>query len=198
MISAVVLAAGRSRRMGAQKLLLPLGDRLVITCVVDAILASTVERTLVVVGTDGDRITAALEGRSVEFVVNPDAEGDMLSSVRCGLRADAGGCADVLVALGDQPTLQTTLIDRMIQAFLTSAKDLVVPVYRGQYGHPLLFAARFRDEILSHYDGVGLRGLLRSHPEAVLELPATSEQVLEDLDTPDDYERQRSKLDPSS
>jgi len=184
--------------MGTQKLLLPLGDRLMITRVVDELLTSAVERTLVVLGPDGDQIQAALAGRSVEFVVNPDPEGDMLSSVRCGIRAEANGCADVLVALGDQPTLRAAWIDRMIQAFLTSAKGLVVPVCRGRYGHPLLFAARFRDEILSSHDGIGLRGLLRSHPDAVLELGVPSEEVLEDVDTPEDYERQRSKFDRSS
>ena len=98
MITAVVLAAGQSRRMGTQKLLLQLGTQTVIGHVVDAIRSSPVDRIIVVVGRDEEAIRRALGDREVMFAVNPDPEGDMLSSVRCGLQALPGECRAVLVA----------------------------------------------------------------------------------------------------
>ena len=83
MISAIVLAAGRSRRMGVQKLLLPLGGQPVIARTVDEVLGSPVDEVFVVIGQDGKRIRRALRRRRVHFVINPQLEGDMLSSVRC-------------------------------------------------------------------------------------------------------------------
>ncbi len=103
MICAMVLAAGRSRRMGAQKLLLSLGGRPVIARIVDEVLRGPVDRVFVIVGPDGARIAEALAGRRVDYVINPDPEAEMLSSVRCGLRAMPEDCDAVLMVLGDQP-----------------------------------------------------------------------------------------------
>ena len=140
MIYAMVLAAGRSRRMGAQKLLLPLGDRPVIARIVDEVLSSPVDRVFVIVGPDGNGIAEALAGQCVDFVTNPDAEGEMLSSVRCGLRAMPEDCTAVLVVLGDQPGITADVVAMLVQAFQTSGRGIVVPIYGGRRGHPLLLS----------------------------------------------------------
>jgi molybdenum cofactor cytidylyltransferase len=214
MICAILLAAGRSRRMGSQKLLLPFAGGTVIAHVVGQVLAAPVDRTVVVVGADAELVAAALAGRAVEFVANPDPEGDMLSSVRCGLRALPADCEAALVALGDQPGITAGLVGRMVEAWLAApwgqapaasshsaiacrgAKSgIYVPACGGRRGHPILFSARYRDEILGGFGGVGLRGLLQSHPQDVREVPVPPELLLEDMDYPEDYRRELGKLE---
>lgn len=201
MICAIVLAAGRSERMGPQKLLLPLGEKPVIARVVDELIASPLQQIIVVVGRDGERIQNALAGRAVTFLSNADPEGDMLSSVRCGLRVLPASCEGVLVVLGDQPGITSQSVGELIRAFhapspesRTPNKSIILPTHAGRRGHPLLFAARYREEILTRYDGIGLHGLLAAHPEAVAELEAGTAATLEDMDTPEDYQRQLRSL----
>ena len=194
MICAIILAAGRSRRMGVQKLLLPFAGKTVIGHIVDEVLRSPVDRTIVVVGRDADRIAEALAGRRVTLVSNPDPEGEMLSSVRCGLAALPPECEAVLVLLGDQPGIAAETIRWMIDALRTGGRGIVVPVHGGKGGHPVLFSVRYREEILTHYDDVGLRGLRQAHPEDVLELPAADPSVLSDMDLPEDYRRELEKF----
>ena len=189
MISAVILAAGRSRRMGAPKLLLPLGGRPVIEHVADAVLASSVHDTWVVVSPESAGIRQALGGRGVQFVSNPYPEEGMLSSVRCGLRAVSRPSEAILVLLGDQPGLTAAIIERLIAVYRTAGKGLVLPTHGGRRGHPLLLDFRYRDEILSGYERTGLRGLLEAHLDAVAEVEMPMPAVLEDMDTPEDYQR---------
>lgn len=189
MIGAIVLAAGRSRRMGTQKLLLKLGGQMVITRIVDEVLRCPIDSICVVIGQEGLQITEALAGRRVQFVRNERVEGDMLSSVRCGLQALPAICAGVLVILGDQPSLSATIIVKLIEAFRLAPDCIAVPAYGGKRGHPLLFASYYRDEILTRYDQTGLRGLLLSHPDKVVEVESDTPSVLEDMDRPEDYER---------
>lgn len=195
MITALVLAAGRSQRMGTQKLLLPLGKQSVLARVVDALSRTSLHPTIVVVGRDAALIRQSLRDYRVLYTVNPDPEGDMLSSVRCGLRAIPKSCKGALVALGDHPAIQSAWIEQMLRLFHEDRGQLVVPVYRGRRGHPILISAQLFDEVLSEYDGVGLRGLLQAHQERVSLMEVDSPGVLEDLDTPEDYQRQRSSLE---
>ncbi|MBE3096646.1 MAG: nucleotidyltransferase family protein [Planctomycetes bacterium] len=196
MICAIILAAGRSRRMGTQKLLLPFAGRTVVGHIAGEILRGPISETLVVVGQDAARIAEALAGLRLKIVTNPDPGGEMLSSVRCGLRALPTDCDAVLVALGDQPTITSDLVGRMIDAFRTGARGIVVPVHGGKPGHPILFSARYRQEILTGYDDVGLCGLRQAHPEDVLEFGVASPSVLGDMDYPEDYRRELAKFPP--
>ncbi len=205
MICSIILAAGQSKRMGAQKLLLPFDGGTVIGRIAGELSRSPVARILVVLGADAARVVAALENESVlhntgrtrdffGFVTNPDPAGDMLSSVRCGLRALPPECEAVLVALGDQPAITADLIVRIVHAFYVSGRGIIVPVYGGKRGHPLLFSARYSQEVLTSYDDLGLRGLLQAHPEDVFELSADSASVLSDMDYPEDYQREQDRL----
>jgi len=175
--------------MGAQKLLLPFKGKTMIEQVVDTILASGINDILLTVGEDGDRIVNALTGRKINWVTNPNPDGDMLSSVRCGWRALPAKCKTVLVALGDQPTISSSLIRELLTAFSESGCGICVPFHHGQRGHPILVSARYREEILTQHDAIGLRGLLGGHPEEVYEWSAPTSAVLLDLDTPEDYRR---------
>ena len=156
MICAVVLAAGRSRRMGTQKLLLPYAGSTVIGHIVEQIDKSAVQRTYVVVGSDRDAVSEAVSKHSVETVVNPDPDSEMLDSTRCGLRALPAECRAVLLVLGDQPGISSALVEALAKAFGRSDEGIAVPTYDGRRGHPLLFAIDYRDQILTQYDEVGL------------------------------------------
>ena len=194
MICAIVLAAGRSRRMGVQKLLLPFGSKTVIAHIVDQLTASSVDEVHVVVGCQGKRVSRVLSGRPVSIVNNSNYKSGMLSSVHCGLGAMAQQCKAVVVVLGDQPSITTKLINQMLQTFASTEKQILMPLYQGKRGHPLMFSAAYREEILTHYDNVGLRGLLYAHKDDIFELSVTASGILSDMDYPEDYQRELALL----
>jgi molybdenum cofactor cytidylyltransferase len=189
MICAIVLAAGRSRRMGIQKLLLPVAGQPLICHTVDAVLASSVDQVTVVAGSERQPLADALAERPVCWATNDAPDSEMIDSIRCGLTALPPQCQAALVVLGDQPGIPPEVIDRLIFAFRYQDAELVVPVYGGRRGHPLLIAARYHAEIMEHYTDQGVRGLLQTHAQQVVEVPVASPGILEDIDTPDDYRR---------
>jgi len=184
--------------MGVQKLLLPFGGTTVVGHIVSELNRSVVDTVIVVVGHDGDRVAEELSGRSVSIATNPNYKAGMLSSVRCGLDALPKQCDAVMVALGDQPAISAGLVDEMVQSFGSTDKGILVPLYRGKRGHPILFSVGYRDEVLERYDDVGLRGLLRTHPDDVYELDVPTSAVLSDMDYPEDYQRERAGLGKDS
>lgn len=190
MICAVVLAAGRSERMGTQKLLLSLGGKPVIERVVDELSRSQVDEILVVIGRDGERLKQTLAGRRVRFAENPDIASDMLESVRCGLRALPPDCKATLVVLGDQPGITRSLVDKLIQCGHHGESKLVVPTCNGHRGHPVLLGARYFDELLTDHTSAGLRGFLDAHAKEVTSVAVFDVTTMEDMDTPADYQRQ--------
>ncbi len=190
---AVVLAAGLSRRMGTQKLLLPLGTTTVIGHVVDRLLDSVIDKVFVVAGHQGNRIAEELSGRGVAVITNSNYRCGMLSSVRCGLRALPRECEAVMVVLGDQPALRTELVDEMVRAFAATDREILVPRCHGKRGHPLLFSSRYCEEILTGHDDLGLRGLLHAHPDDVFELEVSTAAVLSDMDDAEDYRRELAR-----
>ena len=196
-ICAVVLAAGLSSRMGTQKMLLPLGGKTVVGHVVGRLLSSKVKGIYVVVGHQGDQVAAALGGRGVTIAHNPDYAGGMLTSLRCGLKSLPHGCEAALVVLGDQPAIRGEVVDRLIETFISmdaapsAGKRILIPCHQGRRGHPVLIPARFFPEILTRHDAVGLRGLMQSHPDEIVELEMNDPALLTDMDSPADYERER-------
>ncbi len=191
-VGAIVLAAGHSRRMGTQKLLLPLGTDPVIAHVVDQVRRSAIHEITMVVGEDAVRIAQALDPHPMRWAVNPDPRGDMLSSVRCGLRSLPHDWDGVMVVLGDQPGVTAVVMDILLAAFRSSDRGIAVPTHQGRRGHPIVFDRRYVHEILESFDDVGLRGLLQAHVPDVLEVDVSANEILEDLDEPADYLRLES------
>jgi len=193
LIWAVVLAAGESRRMGTQKLLMPYGKQTVVEAVVSTAEASRVDRVMIVLGADKEEVRSAVEPaaereRGVVFTVNEDHALGMLSSIQAGFRALPEDAEAAVVMLGDQPFLPARVVDAVVSAYRESGRGIVVPVYEDRRGHPLLVDMKHRAEVLRLDPAVGLRQLLRAHVEDVLEVEVGEPSILRDLDTPQDYQ----------
>lgn len=194
MICAIVLAAGESKRMGTQKLLLDYGGKSVICRIADQLTASIAEQVYVVTGCDAKRITQELSNRPASIIVNENFKLGMLSSVRCALRTIPGTCKAVLIALGDQPSITTQLVNVLLEAYRDTDKSIVIPTYKGKRGHPVIVSAKYKNEILTKYDDVGLRGLIHEHSDDVFELSVSMPDVCSDMNIPADYQRQIEML----
>jgi len=192
MIWAVVLAAGESKRMGEPKLLLPFRGRTVIEDIVETVVRSAVDRTLVVLGAHADLIGARLVAYPVERAFNPDYETGMLSSVQCGIRHLPPGARAALVFLGDQPGISAATIAAVVNAYRITGKGLVLPARGGAGGHPLLVDMKYRAAIEGLEPDVGLKGLLALHPGDVERIEVGEGETPPDIDTPDDYRRAMS------
>lgn len=189
MIWAVVLAAGESRRMGQPKLLLPYGDKTIIEKVVRNVASSRADRAVIVLGGNRREIEEKLRAAAMKRVVNRRYKEGMFSSIRRGLSALPASAGAAVFVLADQPDVPTSVIDLLIEAYRREKKGIVLPVFRNKRGHPLLIDLKYRGEIETLSPEIGLRGLLRTHPDDILEVRVTCPAVLKDIDDPDDYGR---------
>ncbi len=187
MIGAVVLAAGESRRMGTQKLLLPFGDTTILGAVVRTVQASRAGRTVVVLGADREAIRREWGSRDLDLVVNENYPLGMLTSIQAGLRALPPDAQAAVIVLGDQPFLASRVIDAVIAAYETGGKGIVIPTFQGRRGHPVLIDVKYRDEVLAFDPADGLRRLMLAHAGDILEVDVADPDILRDLDTPEDY-----------
>jgi molybdenum cofactor cytidylyltransferase len=199
-IAAVVLAAGRSSRMGGpNKLLAEIGGKPLVRHVVDAALASRARPVIVVTGHQRDKVEAALAGLPVKFVHNPHFADGLGTSLKAGiaalgtLPAEADGA---IVCLGDMPQVDAALIDRLIGAFDPEHGALVVvPTIDGKRGNPVVWSRRFFPDLMAVEGDVGARYLIGRYTEAVAEVPLTGTAALTDIDTPEALEAVRAELE---
>ena len=174
--------------MGAMKQLLPFGDGTVIEHVSRTLTRSRLKSNVVVViGHRAEEMAGLLSALPVRVAYNPDPEGDMLSSIRCGMAYIAPDQA-VLVALGDQPLVTTGIVDRVIAEYERQPEGMVLPAFEGKRGHPMIVSPAYRDEILFHPAPGGLKGLRDRHADSVRQVPVDTDEVLIDLDYREEYE----------
>jgi len=190
-VAAVLLAAGKSQRMGSCKQLLPLGDRTVIVCCLDALAAGGAGEIVVVVSEEGQDVAEAVRDFPARFVINTDVDGDMASSVRAGRDALTTAASGVIVFPGDYPLVSAATIARLIAGHAASPDNIVIPCHDGRRGHPLLFPRTLLDDLTN---SLTLRDLVRGNPGRVSCVDVADPGVLYDLDTPEDYERIRSMV----
>lgn len=192
MISAVVLAAGLSTRMGRLKLLLPYGEHTVIEQVVSVLLSSPVDEVLVVTGHERAAVEAALARWPVRIVFNPDyAVGEMLSSAQVGLRSVAADTRAVLLAVGDMPAIEVEVVAQLVTDYqATGDGGVYIPSYRMQAGHPVLIPRPLWPAILALPAGANLRSVWRVEGTRVQWVGVDTPSVLRDMDTPEDYEQE--------
>ncbi len=187
-VSAIILAAGEGRRMGALKQLLPLGDSTILEKTVDNITASTVDETVVVLGYRSEEIKARLAEKPVKVVVNPEFKAGMSTSIAAGVKAVSAGTEAVLIVLADQPFITTSLIDSLINEYKNQNKGIIIPIFQGRRGHPVIFSLRYKAELLALNGDIGAREVISNHAEDILEVEVDSRSIALDIDTPEDYQ----------
>ncbi|MGX9392825.1 NTP transferase domain-containing protein [Nitrobacteraceae bacterium UC4446_H13] len=185
-IAAVVLAAGRSTRMGGpNKMLAELGGKPLVRMVAEQALASKASPVIVVTGHQADEVEKALAGLNVTFVRNADFASGLASSVKTGIGAVPTDAAGAMVCLGDMPLIEAKLIDKLIGAFSPERGSLiVVPTCDGRRGNPVLWSRRFFGELMGLSGDIGGRHLVDHHSEAVVEVPVDGDGAFLDIDTP--------------
>jgi molybdenum cofactor cytidylyltransferase len=192
-VAAVILAAGRSTRMGGpNKLLAELGGKTLVRIVAEQALASKASEVIVVTGHQAAEVEKSLTGLQVRFVRNPDFADGLASSVKAGISAVPEDADAAVVCLGDMPLIDADLIDRLIEAFAPDRGGLIaLPVSNGRRGNPVLWSRRFFKELMTLDGDIGARHLIAKHGEAVAEVPVEGHGAFLDIDTPEALEAAR-------
>jgi molybdenum cofactor cytidylyltransferase len=192
-IWAIVLAAGASSRMGTQKLLLPFHDKTIIEKVIEQVESVVRANIVVVLGSHHDEIRNKIGRPEVRYIHNVQYMEGMLSSVICGFKALPGEAKAVLLFLGDQPQVPAEVALQVISAWKQSGKGIVIPVFSGKRGHPVLIETRYRKEIEQLDPEQGLRILSKNFSSDVQEVECNNQEILRDIDTPEDYQQEINK-----
>jgi molybdenum cofactor cytidylyltransferase len=193
MIPAIVLAAGKSSRMGRPKAALPLaGGDTFVTRIVRTLKAASVEDVVVVVGHDAGAVVDAFAASDLEarFVENPDYEQGQLSSLLAGLRVvDRPGVVAALVTLVDVPLVSEATIRAVVDRYRMTRSPVVRPVRGNQHGHPVLIDRSLFDALRRSDPSEGAKGVIRANVSAEGDVPVDDDGAFVDADTPEDYER---------
>ena len=176
--------------MGTPKALLPLRGRTFLETILDAISRSSVEHTVVVVGHHRKEIEARVTLANTVF--NADYELGMITSFQSGIRALPPATSGALLFLVDHPLVEPATIDTLIANF--APNRIVLPVFDGRRGHPVLFASEILQEILQLPPSQGANIVVRKDPARILEVSVDAPGILVDVDTPEDFDRLRSEL----
>ncbi len=196
-VAAIVLAAGRSTRMGGpNKLLETISGKPLVRIAAEQALSSRASPVVVVSGHERARVEAALAGLDVRLVHNPDYAQGLSTSVKAGLAALPPESEAAIVCLGDMPQVTSALIDRLIAAFDPERNALVVlPTFSGKRGNPVLWSRRFFPELIALEGDVGARHLIGAYPEVVTEVPVENAAAMVDIDTPDALRAAKAEME---
>ncbi|WP_137044041.1 NTP transferase domain-containing protein [Pseudolabrys sp. FHR47] len=196
-IAAIVLAAGRSTRMGAlNKMLAEIGGKPLVRIAAEQALASRAKPVIVVTGHQREQVEAALAGLPVRFVHNPDYADGLGTSLRTGIAAVPAEAGGAIVCLGDMPQVDSGLIDKLLAAFDPEKGALiVVPSIDGKRGNPVVWSRRFFNELMSISGDVGARHLIGQYGEVTTEVPLSGEAALTDVDTPESLKAVKAEIE---
>jgi molybdenum cofactor cytidylyltransferase len=190
MVPGLILAAGRSSRMGRAKALLrvaPDGDTFV-TRLARSLVEGGVTSVFVVGRPDDDPLQRELLAASVQFIPNADADRGQLSSIVAGVDAvDAPGVAGLLVTPVDAPLVSPATIRALLTAFAEQRAPVVRAAYRGRHGHPVIFARALFDDLRRADASIGAKAVVRAYAATRLDLDVDDPAVVQDIDNPDDY-----------
>ena len=190
-VTAIILAAGQSRRMGQPKMLLPWGGTTVLGVVIETLKAAGMEDLVVVTGGAREQVEAIVRG-SAQVVFNAEyLNSEMLSSIQCGLGAIKPQSQAALICLGDQPQVQVGSVQVILQEYESTGTSLIVPSYQMKRGHPWLVARKWWNEILEMRSPKSPREFLNRHAEEIKYMNVDTPSILADLDTPEDYLKSR-------
>ena len=190
MISAIILAAVESKRMGHPKMLLPWGATIVLGQVISVLKSAGVEDVVTVTGGFREQVEAAAQEFGSRVVFNEEyANNEMLSSIQYGLRSLKAEAEAALICLGDQPQVQERSVRRVRETFEDGKSKIVVPSYQMRRGHPWLVAHPLWEEILMMKSPQSPRDFLNAYSSEIEYVEVDNPSILQDLDTPEDYQK---------
>lgn len=191
----VILAAGLSKRMGEQKLLLDWEGKTVIETVVTALAEGGCPNIYIVTGASHHEISKIFSGKQeINLVYNENfAHCEMLQSLQVGVKALPKETKAFFIALGDQPQINSVTVAKLMDHFLKDDRKINIPSFNMKRGHPWLIPMEFAEEILNLPSEKTLRDFINAHAHEISYLNVETEDILKDLDTPEDYERDRPK-----
>ena len=189
MLAAVILSGGASSRMGSPKALLPYQGRPFLEHLLEITARPEIVARKVVLGADADSIAKAIPLKANEIVINPNWEKGQLSSIQAGVRKLPAGTEGMLLFLIDHPLISSALVGELIAQFHKSKKPIVLPVYEGRRGHPVIFSASLYDELLRAPLETGARAVVWAHKEEVEEVQTNEEGCVLNLNDPETLNR---------
>jgi len=189
----IILAAGESIRFGKPKQLLKLNDKYLIEWVLEAALASQLEKTLLVLGHKHQKILTALGKKArhpnLQMVINHDYKHGQSTSLKMAVKIIQDKFPAVMFLLGDQPMLDSDTIDMLLEQFWSSGKDICVPVFEGKRGNPVIFSHKFYDQLVNITGDIGARKIIQNHPHCILEFEIKNPLCFIDIDTQSDFDK---------
>jgi len=193
MLAAITLSGGASRRMGTPKALLPYQDGTFLEHLLSVTSHPRIGWRRVVLGADAAAIAEGVKLPADEVVINENWEDGQLSSIQCGLRSLPQGTEGMLLCLIDHPLISRELTGALVERFYESGKPIVLPVYKGRRGHPVIFAARLYQELLSAPLKIGARAVVWTHSDEVCEMETSEEGCVLNLNNPDALAKARKR-----
>jgi molybdenum cofactor cytidylyltransferase len=174
--------------MGKPKQLLPWGSSTILEQVIDNLLASKINEVIVVLGYRAEEIIKTIAHRPVKIVINPVYHQGMSTSIVTGLNLIDAKTEAVMLALADQPLINSQTINRLLDEFCHHHKGIAIPVYQGRRGHPVIFSIQYKRELLALTGDTGGKQTIDQHPDDILEVAVASEGIIMDIDKKSDYE----------
>jgi molybdenum cofactor cytidylyltransferase len=196
-VAAIILAAGKSTRMGEAKQLLRLGESTVLEQTLEKVRRAGLDEIVLVLGSDAETIRQHLaisSAADLKVVVNQNYELGMASSLRMGLSAIDGRIDAALVVLADQPFIRPETFVRIVDEYRSSNAQIVIPQYKGVRGNPVLLDRSVFAEVVALEGDIGCRAIFGSHLEGIVKAEVDDEGILLDIDNKDDYERLREAV----
>jgi molybdenum cofactor cytidylyltransferase len=190
-ISAIVLAAGMSSRMGQNKLLLQFKNKPLIAHAVDTLLASEVDEVVVVLGHEAEKVQLEIDMKPVRLIQNHNYHQGLSTSVRAGVEAVSPRAEGIMICLADQPLLEAADVNRIVRAFTHAKrvhKRIAVPFFRGQRGNPVILDSSYREAILEVVGDVGCKGVIKRFPDKVFAVEMETDHVVRDVDNIEEYQ----------
>jgi molybdenum cofactor cytidylyltransferase len=188
-VSAIVLAAGMSRRMGTPKQLLRLDGKPLLERTLESVRKSRVSEIILVLGFAADKVKEQISLAQLKIIENPDYEQGMGTSLRTGLAAIDPNASAALIVLADQPFVQPETLDTLIEYHSTTSAQIVIPTFNGFRGNPVLLDRAVLPELRGLSGDVGCRAIFGSHTEGIRKVPVNDPGILLDVDSPEDLNK---------
>lgn len=187
-VTAVILAAGKSSRMGQIKQLLPFDNKVLLQHVIDSVQLSIVNTALLILGFQSEEIKRSIDPKGLKIIKNNQYLNGMSSSIKSGLSSLSKDCEAVIFILGDQPLVSVELLNKMVDFYSSSKPDILIPTYKNKRGNPVLFSRSMFPELEKLQGDTGGRELFQSHSQLIQYLEVEDSNILLDVDTPADYQ----------